>query len=556
MAKQKGILPAIELILLAALLAAPAMADSIAVNAGNGQSAIAGTAVYTLPSVFVEDAYNNPVSGVPVTFAVMSGGGSVTGSSVTTGGDGIATAGSWILGTTAGINTLAATSGSLTGSPVTFTALGTAGPATQVASNSATSQSAAAGTAVAAAPAVIIRDAYNNLVSGVPVTFAVMSGGGSVTGWSVTTGANGVATAGSWILGTTAGTNTLAATSGSLTGSPVIFTATGTSATSTPVISTITPSSGINNGYIRSVDIHGTGFVTGAAIRLVKPGQSNITMVNPSITFTDITCDFNLIGVPAGTWDVVLVNADGVTVTDSGGFTVVNASTVATVTSIIPASGMTNTTVTITNLAGTGFQSNARMRLTRSGYNDIISTVSSVNSTSVAGAFDLNGQTPGTYIACVLYDGTNRVCGPIFTINAASSVANGSIFFKSTPYGSTVYLNNSLVGITPFTLYNVTPGYYGVRMQQSGYHSYSGSVTVTAGSQVSVYQNMVAAATATVTQVTHVPTRTASTPVPPAKKTTKPVPTAWPTGTPTPASPASPAMIIGAIGIAILMIKK
>ena len=60
-------------------------------------------------------------------------------------------------------------------------------------------------------------------------TFAVASGGGSITGASQSTNASGIATVGSWTLGTTAGTNTLTATfTGSgLTGNPVTFTATG-----------------------------------------------------------------------------------------------------------------------------------------------------------------------------------------------------------------------------------------------------------------------------------------------------------------------------------------
>ena len=56
-----------------------------------------------------------------------------TGLAATTSASGIATVGSWKLGTIAGANTLTATSGSLSGSPVTFTATGTAGAATQLA---------------------------------------------------------------------------------------------------------------------------------------------------------------------------------------------------------------------------------------------------------------------------------------------------------------------------------------------------------------------------------------------------------------------------------------
>ena len=81
----------------------------MSLSAGNSQSATVNTAVATAPSVLVTDAYNNPVSGVSVTFAVASGGGSVTGASATTSASGIATLGSWTLGTTAGANTLTAT---------------------------------------------------------------------------------------------------------------------------------------------------------------------------------------------------------------------------------------------------------------------------------------------------------------------------------------------------------------------------------------------------------------------------------------------------------------
>src|SRR5450759_2190945 len=45
-------------------------ATQLAINAGNSQTATAGTAVATAPSVLVRDINNNPVSGVSVTFAV------------------------------------------------------------------------------------------------------------------------------------------------------------------------------------------------------------------------------------------------------------------------------------------------------------------------------------------------------------------------------------------------------------------------------------------------------------------------------------------------------
>ena len=101
-------------------------ATTIAVSAGAAQTATVGTAVTIKPAVKVTDAQGNGVSGVHVTFAVASGGGTITGGSQTTNSLGIATVGSWTLGTTAGANSLTATATGLVGSPVTFfaTALG------------------------------------------------------------------------------------------------------------------------------------------------------------------------------------------------------------------------------------------------------------------------------------------------------------------------------------------------------------------------------------------------------------------------------------------------
>src|SRR5439155_23763078 len=84
------------------------------------------------------------------------------------------------LGTATGVNALTATLAGLT--PVTFTATGLAGAATQIVQLAGDGQSAIVNTIVPTAAAVIVRDQFNNLVPGVPVLFAPASGGGSVTG--------------------------------------------------------------------------------------------------------------------------------------------------------------------------------------------------------------------------------------------------------------------------------------------------------------------------------------------------------------------------------------
>jgi hypothetical protein len=82
--------------------------------------------------------------------------------------------------------------------------------------NSATTQTAAPGREVGEPPSVIVRDQNGAVMAGVSVTFAVTAGGGSVTGSTVVSSSAGVATVGSWTVGTAEGVNTVTATSGTL----------------------------------------------------------------------------------------------------------------------------------------------------------------------------------------------------------------------------------------------------------------------------------------------------------------------------------------------------
>lgn len=96
----------------------------LAKQGGDNQTAEPGQAVAIAPSVKVTSSSGAAVSGVVVTFAVASGGGTVTGATPTTGADGVAAVGSWTLGSSEGPNTLTATIAGtgITGNPATFTA--------------------------------------------------------------------------------------------------------------------------------------------------------------------------------------------------------------------------------------------------------------------------------------------------------------------------------------------------------------------------------------------------------------------------------------------------
>ena len=176
----------------------PLAPTTLSANSNATITAVAGAVVTPSPSVIVRDQNGAPMADITVTFQVASGGGSVSGGTVNTNAEGIATVGAWTLGTVPGQNTLTATSGSL--AAVTFTATSTPGVPASIAKNAGDNQTASAGAAVSAPPSAIIRDANGNPVPGVEVTFAVTGGGGSITGATQSTNSSGIATVGAWTL--------------------------------------------------------------------------------------------------------------------------------------------------------------------------------------------------------------------------------------------------------------------------------------------------------------------------------------------------------------------
>jgi adhesin/invasin len=205
--------------------AAAGVPATVAISAGDNQSAVNGAAVATPPAVVVRDRFNNLVPGTSVFFSVAAGGGSVQGAGATTNASGVATVGEWRLGTSAGANRLTALvlSNGVANNPITFNATATAGTAAGMAAQSPTTFTSAAGAQVSPVPSVRVVDASGNPVAGVSVTF-IGSNGSTVTGSTKTTNANGVVAPDSWQLGTVAQNYTLTATSTGL--SSVVFTAT------------------------------------------------------------------------------------------------------------------------------------------------------------------------------------------------------------------------------------------------------------------------------------------------------------------------------------------
>ena len=124
--------------------------SALAIAAGAEQSAEVGTAVPVVPAVHVTDAYGRGVPTVPVTFAVTAGGGTVEHTTAHTDIEGIARAGTWTLGTQAGINRLTATV--VAGREVVFVATARAGAPAAMSAHAGRVQTGAIGQAVSEAP--------------------------------------------------------------------------------------------------------------------------------------------------------------------------------------------------------------------------------------------------------------------------------------------------------------------------------------------------------------------------------------------------------------------
>ena len=166
------------------------------------------------PAVRLNDAHGNPVgAGVVVTAAISDGGGTLGGTATaTTASNGVATFSNLSIAGVIGPRILSFSAPAVTGVSAFIRLV--AGLPALVAHDDGNNQSAVVGSAVPGRLAVRVTDDDGNVVgAGVPVTFAVATGGGSVTGANATTNSEGIASVGSWTLGENPGTNTLTATS-------------------------------------------------------------------------------------------------------------------------------------------------------------------------------------------------------------------------------------------------------------------------------------------------------------------------------------------------------
>jgi hypothetical protein len=177
---------------------------SILATSGTPQSATVNTLFATALQATVKDAGNNPLGGVTVTFAAPASGASATFSgsattTATTNASGIATGPALTANGQTGSFALAASAPGV-GSTANFNLTNLAVPPASILATTGTPQSAAVNTMFATALQATVKDAGNNPLSGVTVTFTAPASGagaafsGSATA-TVTTNASGIAIA-------------------------------------------------------------------------------------------------------------------------------------------------------------------------------------------------------------------------------------------------------------------------------------------------------------------------------------------------------------------------
>lgn len=217
-----------------------------------------------------------------------------------------------------------------------------------------------------------------------------------------------------------------------------------------PAIATITPNTGAQGSTAAITSLAGSGFRTGATVRLHRPGATDIVATTVAVvSATEITCQFALPSTAAtGAWNVIVSNSDGQSATLTNGFTITLPA--LTVTSTMPNTGAQGSTVAITNLVGTGLQSGATVMLQRPGYTDISATNVTVVSptkitcqfalppTAAAGAWNVVVTNPGGQSGALTSGFTITPQAPTaaFTATPTSGTAPLAVQFTDTSTGS------------------------------------------------------------------------------------------------------------------------
>jgi len=168
-------------------------------------TAVVGTAVSDAPAVRATDQNGSPVAGVTVTFVAAQGAGTLAASAALTDREGVARSGGWILGQSAGRHAITAQSTALPGTSVTFESMGIARGLKSISRYAGDRQIAEVGTPARFPLVVFASDTFGNPIAGIQISFAVVSGGGTIDETPAATNADGVGTSSLMKLGALVG---------------------------------------------------------------------------------------------------------------------------------------------------------------------------------------------------------------------------------------------------------------------------------------------------------------------------------------------------------------
>ena|SRR5687768_13673536 len=332
------------------------------------------TAGGTIPtvSVAIRDAFGQTVTSatnaVTISLGSNPGSGTLSGTRTVNAVNGVATFTNLSINRAGAGYTLVASASGLT--DATSNAFNvTGGSASTISANSSVAATTTAGATVTPAPSVRVVDANGNPISGVAVTFAAGASGGTVTGGTTTTNSDGIATVGSWTIGSAAGTvYELRATASGLAGSPVVFSTTAASGSASRLAIVTQPGTPVQSGAafnpqpaVRLTDAAGNPVNTSgiAVTASVSGSPAGVTLTNATAATSAGVATFSGLTVtgPAGTYTLVF-SSPGLTSVTSASFTIppgapANATSTLTVApASVPAGGSVTETLTLKDAAG------------------------------------------------------------------------------------------------------------------------------------------------------------------------------------------------------------
>jgi hypothetical protein len=151
-----------------------------------------------------------------------------------------------------------------------------------------------------------------------------------------------------------------------------------------------------------SVAITGENFQNGALVKLVRAGSASINATVVSVTAFDISCVFNLNGKSEGSYDLILINPDGLSDSRQAVFTIGGSSPV--IAGMYPVTGSLNDKVTLT-ISGQNFRNDVKVSLTKNATELICDEPLSMDSSKISCNLDLaasRGASVGEWTVTVL----------------------------------------------------------------------------------------------------------------------------------------------------------